>query len=242
MAAQSNRSAPALEIAQLHTWYGESHILHDVNLKVEQGEVVTLLGRNGAGRSTTLRAIMGLTGARTGSIKVNGVEAIGLPTHKIAHLGIGYCPEERGIFSSLSTEENLMLPPTLASGEKGMSVEEIYAMFPNLQERRHSQGTRLSGGEQQMLAVARILRTGARLLLLDEISEGLAPVIVQGLARMITTLKAKGYTIVMVEQNFRFAAPLADRFYVMEHGQIVETFAASELEAKMPVLTELLGV
>ena len=242
MAAQSNRGAAALEIAQLHTWYGESHILHDVNLKVEQGEVVTLLGRNGAGRTTTLRAIMGLTGARTGSIKVNGVEAIGLPTHKIAHLGIGYCPEERGIFSSLSTEENLMLPPTLASGEKGMSVEEIYAMFPNLQERRHSQGTRLSGGEQQMLAVARILRTGARLLLLDEISEGLAPVIVQGLARMITTLKAKGYTIVMVEQNFRFAAPLADRFYVMEHGQIVETFAASELEAKMPVLTELLGV
>ena len=242
MTTQVNGSAPALEIAQLHTWYGESHILHDVNLKVEQGEVVTLLGRNGAGRTTTLRAIMGLTGARTGSIKVNGVEAIGLPTHKIAHLGIGYCPEERGIFSSLSTEENLLLPPTLASGEKGMSVEEIYAMFPNLQERRHSQGTRLSGGEQQMLAVARILRTGARLLLLDEISEGLAPVIVQGLARMITTLKAKGYTIVMVEQNFRFAAPLADRFYVMEHGQIVETFAASELEAKMPVLTELLGV
>ena len=237
-----SNKAPALEMTQLHTWYGESHILHDVNLKVEQGEVVTLLGRNGAGRTTTLRAIMGLTGARTGSIKVNGVEAIGLPTHKIAHLGIGYCPEERGIFSSLSTEENLMLPPTLASGEKGMPVEEIYAMFPNLQERRHSQGTRLSGGEQQMLAVARILRTGARLLLLDEISEGLAPVIVQGLARMITTLKAKGYTIVMVEQNFRFAAPLADRFYVMEHGQIVETFAASELEAKMPVLTELLGV
>ncbi|MBG6223128.1 MULTISPECIES: ABC transporter ATP-binding protein [unclassified Janthinobacterium] len=242
MTTQSKTGTPALEITQLHTWYGESHILHDVNLKVGQGEVVTLLGRNGAGRTTTLRAIMGLTGARTGSIKVNGVEAIGLPTHKIAHLGIGYCPEERGIFSSLSTEENLMLPPTLASGEKGMSVEEIYAMFPNLQERRHSQGTRLSGGEQQMLAVARILRTGARLLLLDEISEGLAPVIVQGLARMITTLKAKGYTIVMVEQNFRFAAPLADRFYVMEHGQIVETFAASELEAKMPVLTELLGV
>ncbi|WP_442906305.1 ABC transporter ATP-binding protein [Janthinobacterium sp. P210006] len=242
MATQANGSAPALEITQLHTWYGESHILHDVNLKVQQGEVVTLLGRNGAGRTTTLRAIMGLTGARTGSIKVNGAEAIGLATHKIAHLGIGYCPEERGIFSSLSTEENLLLPPTLASGEKGMSVEEIYAMFPNLQERRHSQGTRLSGGEQQMLAVARILRTGARLLLLDEISEGLAPVIVQGLARMITTLKAKGYTIVMVEQNFRFAAPLADRFYVMEHGQIVETFAASELEAKMPVLTELLGV
>jgi branched-chain amino acid transport system ATP-binding protein len=234
--------AAALEISNLHAWYGESHILHDVNLAVNQGEVVTLLGRNGAGRTTTLRAIMGLTGARKGSIKVNGVEAIGMPTHRIAHLGIGYCPEERGIFSSLSTEENLMLPPQLNGAEKGMSVAEIYEMFPNLYERRNSQGTRLSGGEQQMLAVGRILRTGARLLLLDEISEGLAPVIVQGLARMITTLKSKGYTIVMVEQNFRFAAPLADRFYVMEHGQIVETFAASELSAKMPVLTELLGV
>ena len=234
--------AAALEINNLQAWYGESHILHNVNLTVNQGEVVTLLGRNGAGRTTTLRAIMGLTGKRTGSIKVNGVEAIGLPTHKIAHLGIGYCPEERGIFSSLSTEENLMLPPALGGAEKGMSVQEIYQMFPNLYERRNSQGTRLSGGEQQMLAVARILRTGARLLLLDEISEGLAPVIVQGLARMITTLKGNGYTIVMVEQNFRFAAPLADRFYVVEHGQIVETFASSELNAKMPVLTELLGV
>ena len=234
--------AAALEITNLQAWYGESHILHDVNLTVNQGEVVTLLGRNGAGRTTILRAIMGLTGARKGSIKVNGVEAIGLPTHKVAHLGIGYCPEERGIFSSLSTEENLMLPPQLAGPDKGMSVAEIYEMFPNLDERRHSQGTRLSGGEQQMLAVARILRTGARLLLLDEISEGLAPVIVQGLARMITALKAKGYTIVMVEQNFRFAAPLADRFYVVEHGQIVETFASSELGAKMPLLTELLGV
>jgi branched-chain amino acid transport system ATP-binding protein len=234
--------AAALEISKLQAWYGESHILHDVNLTVNQGEVVTLLGRNGAGRTTTLRAIMGLTGARKGSIKVNGVEAVGLPTHRIAHLGIGYCPEERGIFSSLSTEENLMLPPQLNGAAKGMSVDEIYTMFPNLYERRNSQGTRLSGGEQQMLAVGRILRTGARLLLLDEISEGLAPVIVQGLARMITMLKGKGYTIVMVEQNFRFAAPLADRFYVMEHGQIVETFASSELSAKMPVLTELLGV
>ncbi|MFC3107693.1 ABC transporter ATP-binding protein [Undibacterium arcticum] len=235
-------SAKALEISQLHAWYGESHILHDVNLAVDQGEVVTLLGRNGAGRTTTLRAIMGLTGARKGSIKLNGKEIIDLPTHKIAHHGIGYCPEERGIFSSLSTEENLLLPPVVSNTDKGMSVEEIYDMFPNLKERRNSQGTRLSGGEQQMLAVARILRTGARLLLLDEISEGLAPVIVQTLARMITTLKAKGYTIVMVEQNFRFAAPLADRFYVMEHGQIVETFAASELNAKMPVLHTLLGV
>ena len=232
----------ALQISNLQTWYGESHILHDVNLTVQPGEVVTLLGRNGAGRTTTLRAIMGLTGARKGSIKINGVEAIGLPTHKIAHLGVGYCPEERGIFASLSTEENLLLPPQLSTGDKGMSIKEIYAMFPTLEERKHSQGTRLSGGEQQMLAVARILRTGARLLLLDEISEGLAPVIVQGLARMITTLKSKGYTIVMVEQNFRFAAPLADRFYVMEHGQIVETFVSSELSAKMPVLTELLGV
>ena len=233
---------PALEISGLQAWYGESHILHDVNLSVHPGEVVTLLGRNGAGRTTTLRAIMGLTGARSGSIKVNGVEAIKLATHKIAHLGIGYCPEERGIFSSLSAEENLLLPPTVSRTERGMPVDEIYGMFPNLAERRNSQGTRLSGGEQQMLAVARILRTGARLLLLDEISEGLAPVIVQALARMITTLKAKGYTIVMVEQNFRFAAPLADRFYVMEHGQIVETFAASELDEKMPVLHALLGV
>jgi branched-chain amino acid transport system ATP-binding protein len=233
---------PALEIENLQAWYGESHILHGVSLTVQPGEVVTLLGRNGAGRTTTLRAIMGLTGARTGSIKVDGVEAIRLPTHRIAHLGIGYCPEERGIFASLSTEENLMLPPRLAGRDAGMSVDEIYEMFPNLYERRHSQGTRLSGGEQQMLAVARILRTGARLLLLDEISEGLAPVIVQALAKMITTLKAKGYTIVMVEQNFRFAAPLADRFYVMEHGRIVKTIAAAELQASMPELTELLGV
>jgi branched-chain amino acid transport system ATP-binding protein len=235
-------STPALEISGLHAWYGESHILHDINLVVQPGEVVTLLGRNGAGRTTTLRAIMGLTGARQGSIKINGQEAIGLATYKVAHLGVGYCPEERGIFSSLSTEENLMLPPFVSKTERGMSVADIYDMFPNLAERKSSQGTRLSGGEQQMLAVARILRTGAKLLLLDEISEGLAPVIVQALARMITTLKAKGYTIVMVEQNFRFAAPLADRFYVVEHGQIVETFAAAELTAKMPVLNELLGV
>ncbi|WP_373800889.1 ABC transporter ATP-binding protein [Delftia acidovorans] len=235
-------TAPALEIKGLQAWYGESHVLHGMDLVVQPGEVVTLLGRNGAGRTSTLRAIMGLTGARKGSIRINGVEAIHLPTHSIAHLGVGYCPEERGIFSSLSCEENLMLPPPLKTGQPGMSVDEIYAMFPNLAERRHSQGTRLSGGEQQMLAVARILRTGARLLLLDEISEGLAPVIVQALARMITMLRTKGYTVVMVEQNFHFAAPLADRFYVVEHGHVVERFGASELQAKMPVLTELLGV
>ncbi|KYP12597.1 MAG: ABC transporter ATP-binding protein [Limnobacter sp. CACIAM 66H1] len=232
----------ALEIAGLNAWYGESHILHNLNLTVKTGEVVTLLGRNGAGRTSTLRAIMGLTGSRKGSIKINGTEAINMPTHKIAHLGVGYCPEERGIFSSLSAEENLMLPPYVSNADRGMSVAEIYEMFPNLAERKKSQGTRLSGGEQQMLAVARILRTGAKLLLLDEISEGLAPVIVQALAKMITTLKSKGYTIVMVEQNFRFAAPLADRFYVVEHGQIVEAFASSELDEKMPVLHSLLGV
>lgn len=232
----------ALEIRNLQAWYGESHVLHGVDLVVQPGEVVTLLGRNGAGRTSTMRAVMGLTGARKGSVKIHGQETIDLPTHKIAHFGVGYCPEERGIFSSLSCEENLLLPPPLKTGHAGMSVEEIYAMFPNLAERRHSQGTRLSGGEQQMLAVARILRTGARLLLLDEISEGLAPVIVQALARMIHTLRDKGYTVVMVEQNFRFAAPLADRFYVMEHGHIVESFERQELDAKMPVLHALLGV
>ena len=235
----------ALEIKGLHAWYGESHVLHGVDMVVQPGEVVTLLGRNGAGRTSTLRAIMGLTGSRKGSIEVNGVQTVGMATHRIAHLGIGYCPEERGIFASLSAEENLLLPPPLKNGKgvgQGMSVAEIYEMFPNLAERRNSPGTRLSGGEQQMLAVARILRTGAKLLLLDEISEGLAPVIVQALARMIHTLRAKGYTIVMVEQNFRFAAPLADRFYVMEHGRMVEAFGAKELDAKMPVLSELLGV
>ncbi|WP_019703761.1 ABC transporter ATP-binding protein [Paracidovorax oryzae] len=235
-------SAPSLEIRGLEAWYGESHVLHGVDMVVQPGEVVTLLGRNGAGRTSTLRAVMGLTGARKGSVKINGQETIQMPTHRIAHLGVGYCPEERGIFSSLSCEENLLLPPVLKTGRAGMPLDEIYAMFPNLAERRHSQGTRLSGGEQQMLAVARILRTGAQLLLLDEISEGLAPVIVQALARMITTLRQKGYTVVMVEQNFRFAAPLADRFYVMEHGSIALQFGADELEQRMPVLNELLGV
>ena len=229
-----------LRITDLHAWYGESHILHGVNLSVHEGEVVCLLGRNGAGRTTTMRAILGLTGARTGSIKIKGEEVIRLQAHKVARMGVGYCPEERGIFASLSAEENLMLPPVIAPG--GMSVDDIYTMFPNLKERASSPGTRLSGGEQQMLAVARILRTGARLLLLDEISEGLAPVIVQKLAEMIQTLKAKGYTIVLVEQNFRFAAPLADRFYVMEHGAIVKQFAQSELRDNLGMLQEYLGV
>ncbi len=229
-----------LKIENLHAWYGESHVLHGVNLTVREGEVVSLLGRNGAGRTTTLRAIVGLTGRRTGSIQVRGQEAIKLPPHKVARLGVGYCPEERGIFASLSAEENLMLPPVV--GEGGMSVDEIYEMFPNLKERAASPGTRLSGGEQQMLAVARILRTGARLLLLDEISEGLAPVIVQKLAEMIRKLKARGYTIVLVEQNFRFAAPLADRFYVMEHGKIVREFAQDQLQDNQSMLQEYLGV
>jgi len=229
-----------LEVTNLQGWYGESHVLHGVNFHVDEGEVVTLLGRNGAGRTSTLRAIMGLIGRRTGSVKVHGQQTIDLPTHRIARLGIGYCPEERGIFSSLSAEENLLLPPTLAAG--GMSIDEIYTLFPNLRERAGSQGTRLSGGEQQMLAVARILRTGARLLLLDEISEGLAPVIVQKLAEMVTMLRQRGYTIVMVEQNYRFAAPLADRFLVMEHGEVVQEFRQAELQGQMASLHEYLGV
>jgi branched-chain amino acid transport system ATP-binding protein len=232
--------AELLRLTDVHAWYGESHILHGIDLTVNQGEVVTLLGRNGSGRTTTLKAIMGLVGRRTGSIMINGTQAVNLPPHRVAHLGIGYCPEERGIFASLTCEENLLLPPPVASG--GMSVDEIYAMFPNLKERRASPGGRLSGGEQQMLSVARILRTGAKLLLLDEISEGLAPVIVQALGRAIRTLREKGLTIVMVEQNFRFAAPLADRFYVIEHGQVIETFGAGELESKKGMLHDVLGI
>jgi len=229
-----------LRITDLQAWYGESHILHGVNLTVNEGEVVTLLGRNGAGRTTTIKSILGLVGKRTGSIAIKGQETLNLAPHQIAKLGLGYCPEERGIFSSLTCEENLLLPPTISPN--GMSVEEIYEMFPNLFERRSSPGTRLSGGEQQMLAVGRILRTGARFLLLDEISEGLAPVIVQALSRMILSLKSKGFTIIMVEQNFRFAAPLADRFYVMEHGQMVENFSAKELSSYTKMLNEYLGV
>ncbi|MFU2487725.1 ABC transporter ATP-binding protein [Thauera sp. WH-1] len=229
-----------LRVSKLHAFYGESHILHGIDFTVRRGECVSLLGRNGAGRTTTLRALMGLTGKRTGSIMINGREAIAMSPHKIAQLGVGYCPEERGIYSALTTEENLLLPPRVGSG--GMSVEEIYEMFPNLAERRHSQGTRLSGGEQQMLALARILRTGARLLLLDEISEGLAPVIVQKLGEIIRQLKQKDYTIVLVEQNFRFAAPLADRMFVVEHGQMVAEIAQNELSGRMGYLQELLGV
>jgi len=215
-------------------------VLHGMDFTVRRGECISLLGRNGAGRTTSLRAIMGLTGKRSGSIMLNGREIIGLPSHKIAQLGVGYCPEERGIYASLSCEENLLLPPRVGSG--GMSVDELYAMFPNLAERRNSQGTRLSGGEQQMLALARILRTGARLLLLDEISEGLAPVIVQKLGDVIRQLKARDYTIVLVEQNFRFAAPLADRMFVVEHGQIAGEVRQHELKDKLGYLQEMLGV
>jgi branched-chain amino acid transport system ATP-binding protein len=233
-------SGALLTVSNLQAYYGESHILHGVDFEIRRGELITLLGRNGAGRTTTLKAMLGLTGKRTGSIKIDDKEVIDLPTHKIARLGLGYCPEERGIFSSLSCEENLLLPPSV--GEGGMSVDEIYAMFPNLKERRNSQGTRLSGGEQQMLAMARILRTGAKILLLDEITEGLAPVIVQTLGRVIRELKAKGLTIIMVEQNFRFAAPLADRHYVMEHGKIAAVVEKQDLAAKADMLHEYLGV
>jgi branched-chain amino acid transport system ATP-binding protein len=233
-------TAEVLRVRGLHAFYGESHILHGLDFDANRAEVVTLLGRNGAGRTTTLRALLGLVGKRTGSILIDGREAIALPPHRIAHLGVGYCPEERGIYSSLTTEENLLLPPVLSPG--GMPLEEIYTLFPNLRDRGQTQGTRLSGGEQQMLAVARILRTGARLLLLDEISEGLAPVIVQTLARTIRFLRETGYTIVMAEQNFHFAAPLADRCYVMEHGRIVEQLEAAALPAQMTRLHEFLGV
>jgi len=231
----------ALKLANLEAWYGESHILHGVELSVLAGEVVTLLGRNGSGRTTTLRAIMGLVDVRTGSVLIDGVETVGLAPHRIARVGVGYCPEERGIFSSLSAEENLLLPPQL-KGTQAMQLGEIYGIFPHLRERAASPGTRLSGGEQQMLAVARVLRTGARLLLLDEISEGLAPVIVQKLGDVIRTLRSKGFTVLLVEQNFRFAAPLADRFYVMERGRIVKEFAQAELASHMGLLQEFLGV
>ena len=230
-----------LRVTGLHAFYGESHILHGMDFTVNRGELVTLLGRNGAGRTTTLKAILGLVDKRSGSVMINGREVINWPAHRIARLGVGYCPEERGIFSSLSAEENLLLPPVFSKGT-GMSVDEIYAMFPLLKERRKSQGTRLSGGEQQMLAMARILRTGARLLLLDEVSEGLAPVIVQKLLQVIQELKQKGFTIVLVEQNFHFASALADRVYVVERGRIVLGIEKAQLTQKQDVLEELLGV
>ena len=229
-----------LKVQGLNAWYGESHILHGMDFEIPEGEVVTLLGRNGAGKTTTLKSIMGIIGKRTGSIQFAGQDIIRTSSDKIARMGIAFCPEERGIFASLSAEENLLLPPAVASG--GMTVDEIYAMFPNLKERRSSPGMRLSGGEQQMLAIARILRTGAKLLLLDEISEGLAPVIVQALGRTIRMLKERGYTIIIVEQNFRFAAPLADRHYVIEHGRVVATVTMAELASKIDKLHVLLGV
>ncbi|BES72858.1 ABC transporter ATP-binding protein [Marinobacter nanhaiticus D15-8W] len=233
--------AEMLKIENLHAWYGESHILHGMNLTVHEGEVITLLGRNGSGRTTTLKAILGLVGKREGSIKLHDQETIKLPTHRIAHVGrLGYCPEERGIFASLNVDENLALPPTLAEG--GLSVDEIYGMFPNLKERRASQGSKLSGGEQQMLAIARILRTGAKLLLLDEITEGLAPVILRSLDKVIRQLREQGFTIVLVEQNFHFAAPLADRHYVIEHGRVVEQIDAEVLEEKREQLNRHLSV
>jgi branched-chain amino acid transport system ATP-binding protein len=229
-----------LKIKNLHGWYGESHVLHGLDIDVANGEVITLLGRNGAGRTSALRSICGLIGKRTGNIEIFGQETVDLQPHMIARLGVGYCPEERGIFTSLTCEQNLMLPPTLADG--GMTVDEIYSMFPNLKERRNSPGGRLSGGEQQMLAMARILRTGAKLLLLDEITEGLAPVIVEKLAQTVNDLRQRGFTIVLVEQNFRFAAPLADRHYVIEHGQVVKIVKQAELATNMAELNDLLGV
>ncbi len=235
-----SESRNMLQISCLQAWYGESHILHGVDLTVGEGELVTLLGRNGAGRTTILKSIMGLVGRRSGSITVNGDETIAMATHRIAHHGIGYCPEERGIFSSLTVEENLLLPPVVKEG--GMSLPDIYAMFPNLKERRNSMGTRLSGGEQQMLAMARILRTGAKLLLLDEITEGLAPVIVQALGRLIAQLKEKGFTIILVEQNFHFAADLADRHYVIDHGSIAEMITRDNLASSRDKLNRYLGV
>ena len=229
-----------LEVRDLHAWYGESHILHGVDFEVRPGEVVTLLGRNGAGKTTTLKAIMGMVPRREGSLRYEGHELTLLPSNRIARLGLAFCPEERGIFASLDVEENLLLPPVVRAG--GLGLDAIYGLFPNLRERLRSQGTKLSGGEQQMLAIARILRTGARFLLLDEPTEGLAPVIVQQIGATVRRLKAEGFTILLVEQNFRFAATVADRHYVMERGRVVETIANAELDAHMAKLHEYLGV
>ena len=233
-------TAALLSVRDLQSWYGDSHILHGVAFDVAPGEVVTLLGRNGAGKTTTLKSIMGVVPRRQGSIQFDGTETIKLAPNRVAHLGIAWCPEERGIFSSLNVEENLLLPPKVADG--GLAVDRIYELFPNLKERRRSQGTKLSGGEQQMLAIGRILRTGARLLLLDEPTEGLAPVIVQQIGRTISALKQQGFTILLVEQNFHFAATVADRHYVMENGRVVDMITNTMLEASMPKLHEYLGV
>jgi branched-chain amino acid transport system ATP-binding protein len=237
----ADATSPLLAVEKLEAWYGESHILHGVAFEVFPGEVVTLLGRNGAGKTTTLKSIMGIVGSRTGSVRFDGAELIGRASNEIARRGIAICPEERGIFSSLTVEENLLLPPAVRPG--GLSLEQIFELFPNLKERlSSSQGTKLSGGEQQMLAIARILRTGAQMLLLDEPTEGLAPVIIQQIGRTIRALKQQGFTILLVEQNFRFASTVADRYYVMEHGQVVDRFANADLEANVDKLHDYLGV
>ena len=238
--ATTAAGAPLLSVRELHAWYGESHVLHGVTFDVAAGEVVTLLGRNGAGKTTTLRSIMGIVPRREGAIAFEGRETVTLASNRIAQLGIGYCPEERGIFSSLDVEENLLLPPVVRAG--GLPVQQIFELFPNLKERLRSQGTKLSGGEQQMLAIGRILRTGARLLLLDEPTEGLAPVIVQQIGRTIAKLKGQGFTILLVEQNFRFAATVADRHYVVDHGRVVDMIPNAELDANMAKLHDYLGV
>jgi branched-chain amino acid transport system ATP-binding protein len=235
-----NSVAPLLAVRGLHAWYGESHALHGVDLDVFQGETVTLLGRNGVGKTTTLRAIVGLIRKRTGQVAFDGKDLLRLPLHRTAHAGIGFVPEERGIFATLTVDENLVLPPVVAPG--GMSVPEIFELFPNLKERRNSPGTKLSGGEQQMLAIARMLRTGVKVLLLDEPTEGLAPVIVQRIGELLATLKQRGMTILLVEQNFRFASRIADRFYLMEHGKVIAGFPVAELESRMTQLHDVLGV
>jgi branched-chain amino acid transport system ATP-binding protein len=239
-AAPPATGQPLLEVRDLHAFYGESHILHGVAFDVGAGEVVTLLGRNGAGKTTTLKAILGMVGRRTGAVRYEGVDIMGLPSHRVARLGIAYCPEERGVFASLDVEENLLLPPVVMPG--GMTVDEIYTIFPNLRERRRSQGTKLSGGEQQMLAIGRMLRTGATLLLLDEPTEGLAPVIVQQIGGLIRQLKHKGFTILLVEQNFHFAATLADRHYVVEHGQVIDMIRNEDVARNTDKLHDYLGV
>ncbi|CAN5141834.1 ABC transporter ATP-binding protein [soil metagenome] len=239
-AMSNTASSPVLTVKNLEAWYGESHILHGMDFEVRPGEVVTLLGRNGAGKTSPLKSVMGLIGKRTGSVAFEGKDLIRLPAEKIARLGVAFCPEERGIFASLDVKENLLLPPVIRSG--GMTLDQIFELFPNLKERLDSQGTKLSGGEQQMLAIARILRTGARFLMLDEPTEGLAPVIIQQIGKMIARLKQEGFTILLVEQNFRFASTVADRFYIVEHGKIIDTFSNSELQANIEKLHTYLGV